>query len=648
MRFEYLYKAFKNVPGYNHDEFVRLWGTKEGSDMFKWAVKERRRMKEEQRQARPHPDWTESWRPLKDGRHYLSGAAFLGRKPMFLTLQPNQAGLASTSSHNATLHEGNTSGSSVDTAPSSPMPDSTLIFGEGHSQGLSSTESQSSVDSNSETYVEPVAPWPGSITLHVDHDSIMNHPNGPGILPGVGPDGVPLPLEPLVIPDEYFKVPDAVQDFYDYLTLSGRAYGLQKTLHRLPNGDLIVKLSDNYKVKQNDDTPEAITFCKITAQHPFRLGLKSIDVGLRPVGHLRAREQQLRNLVDDPRVAQLVREDQLDASWEETSAFLIKALEGARKGHGGRRETRSRVYIDPFVHAMCDLSGPGADRVIMYSESTLSEKKGATHLQYAEEGFVITGVADYIMFALDEKIGEEQRERYLDINGLDEALEEFQAVANPSVGFLVIEAKSLEAKSYQELKKHIPQVVMEAYVCAKKSKRKAVPWILTNGSRWLFGVLNLDEDTRGFNTFGYFAVKPLNLKKSMRTEDNKEAISTIWRMLTLWAFCNPQQLFAIFIRKEKLQRRVEKMALKRYPGGYFRMSYGLAKFHHKELLIHGVPLDFVEEAPENPEAGSGDVDFGEEDDEEDTDAVENASDEALGYADDEMDGSDDAMDVASD
>jgi hypothetical protein len=62
---------------------------------------------------------------------------------------------------------------------------------------------------------------------------------------------------------------------------------------------------------------------------------------------------------------------------------------------------------------------------------------------------------------VDERL---EGEEYLDINGLDQALEEFSAVGNPSVGILVIEAKSLEAKSYGELKKHIPQVVMEAYV----------------------------------------------------------------------------------------------------------------------------------------------------------------------------------------
>jgi hypothetical protein len=61
------------------------------------------------------------------------------------------------------------------------------------------------------------------------------------------------------------------------------------------------------------------------------------------VAHLRAREQQLRELiVEEHQMSVIASEEQLDASWEENSAFLIKALEGARKGHGGR--VRARVY----------------------------------------------------------------------------------------------------------------------------------------------------------------------------------------------------------------------------------------------------------------------------------------------------------------
>lgn len=52
---------------------------------------------------------------------------------------------------------------------------------------------------------------------------------------------------------------------------------------------------------------------------------------------------------------------------------------------------------------------------------------------------------------------------------------------------------------------------------------------------------------------------------------------------------DPRLLFQVFIRKEKKKRSVEKMALERYPNGYFKMRYGTALFQRKELLVDAVP-----------------------------------------------------------
>jgi hypothetical protein len=256
MRFKWFYhRIIPFVPDWNHDEFVRLWTEDHDAarEMLRVAMTRRREIVAEQRKQNPPiPDTITlppTWKSLKDGRHYLGPAAFVGgSKPVFLTLEPaGRHGHASSSGSNAVP-------SGVETAPSSP----TLGSGRVQCQGLSGAESVSSVDSNPETNFPPTytAPEIGSFTMHdVDFDSIMNHPNGPGILPDVVfPDGTVMSstTNDLAWLEDYFKVPEAVQNFHDYLDLSGRAYGLHKTYHHLPNGDVVLKMSDNYKLKRND------------------------------------------------------------------------------------------------------------------------------------------------------------------------------------------------------------------------------------------------------------------------------------------------------------------------------------------------------------------------------------------------------------
>ncbi|KAH6911998.1 hypothetical protein BKA70DRAFT_1559500 [Coprinopsis sp. MPI-PUGE-AT-0042] len=493
-----------------------------------------------------------------------------------------------------------------------------------------STPDQSSSDSDRPNYPR-IPAYDNPLVLYVPYEDLVADASVELWPPG---------LDDFQFPDfdTIFKVPDIVQDFYDYLTLSGRAYGLVETSRRLRNGDFRVELSDNYVVKEGDGTPEALTFCKTTATHPFRLGLKCVEVGQLSSSHLRSRQNILRTRVNDETLLEILDGDNLFQAWAGASPFIVRALENMRHAAGGGHETRARYFIDPFVAEVGNLVGPGARRVLFFAESTLSHKKkdeqaaddipgfsNPTGLSYEEDGFTVTGRVDYLVVATEEELTPQKRKKYLKLQGLDQTLHELGALDNPELRFLVIEAKTEETS--RDLKKHVPQAVMEAYVCMKKSKRTAVPWILSNGSRWFFGVLHVEHE-QGINSFGYLEVPPMDLDQSISTRHNEEAAETIYRMLIFWVFCDPERLFQVFIRKNKAGRRAERLALSRHPNGYFKMSYGTTKLR-RSVVINALPATAVKAGEELEIASAQDDDIQDEDSDEETDETDSGMESVM-------------------
>ncbi|KAF6754746.1 hypothetical protein DFP72DRAFT_1068310 [Ephemerocybe angulata] len=103
---------------------------------------------------------------------------------------------------------------------------------------------------------------------------------------------------------------------------------------------------------------------------------------------------------------------------------------------------------------------------------------------------------------------------------------------------------------------HLPQIITEALVTAKKTGRKAVSWCLTSGSRWYFGVVTLRgrDSTRnsvldsGY-TVTYFESERLELQYISDSESEGGALEaemkklkTIWTMLTFWSLGRPERL----------------------------------------------------------------------------------------------------------
>ena len=148
---------------------------------------------------------------------------------------------------------------------------------------------------------------------------------------------------------------------------------------------------------------------------------------------------------------------------------------------------------------MTKITGPGSDAAFFFSECTLSTKTNpktaakdpdnatyGTFLEYEENGFHVTGVADYIVFTQGaRKFTKEQSELHscraerlrahlstrvlgkvmrATIHNLDEAFTFLEVENDDTVNVLLVEAKSLEFDTYRKLQAHIPQTVMEAYV----------------------------------------------------------------------------------------------------------------------------------------------------------------------------------------
>ncbi|KAH6911993.1 hypothetical protein BKA70DRAFT_1422713 [Coprinopsis sp. MPI-PUGE-AT-0042] len=102
------------------------------------------------------------------------------------------------------------------------------------------------------------------------------------------------------------------------------------------------------------------------------------------------------------------------------------------------------------------------------------------------------------------------------------------------IGVIMVNAHSIWDMSWEGMKERIPRVVMNAYLCKTKSKSKE-----GNGK---------DEDH--LDVFGYFGVEAIEQGQPVRSDQNKAAVSTIYRMLMVWAFADPELLFDAFIAND--------------------------------------------------------------------------------------------------
>ncbi|KAF8175555.1 hypothetical protein BJ912DRAFT_1024462 [Pholiota molesta] len=98
-----------------------------------------------------------------------------------------------------------------------------------------------------------------------------------------------------------------------------------------------------------------------------------------------------------------------------------------------------------------------------------------------------------------------------------------------------------EAKDVRvELTKHIPQTIAEMLACARRTKKKIVRGVLTDGREWVFLILTLRDDD---GTATYVRSNEINISGGFTTrETSKVGVSLISAILAHWILHSHQPL----------------------------------------------------------------------------------------------------------
>ncbi|KAH6911989.1 hypothetical protein BKA70DRAFT_1398049 [Coprinopsis sp. MPI-PUGE-AT-0042] len=315
------------------------------------------------------------------------------------------------------------------------------------------------------------------------------------------------------------------------------------------------RLKTRPRAVSGDPTPSP-PFTSI--RDPFNLDFKCIEAGLLSSTQLRSREDVLRGLLTNPNEVEILSEAGLELAWSKVSHFIPESIFGWRNAFGSGYR-RAKMFANSFIWWLrpCGrLRG-----VVGWEENTLlgddqddqdvdvdvNEFFRRVEVSH-EEGFTVTGKVDYIIWPLKRDTSDEQAEEYRSIGYIEDALLESIKLDTKDVGLLMINVHSIRDESWKGMKDHVPKVVMNAYLCMSKANRKIMPWILTNGLLWFFGVVKRGEGDK-LNTFGYFGVEPIDYKK-LEPRHNKVAVAIIYRMLMVWAYGDPELLFQAFIARD--------------------------------------------------------------------------------------------------
>jgi len=88
----------------------------------------------------------------------------------------------------------------------------------------------------------------------------------------------------------------------------------------------------------------------------------------------------------------------------------------------------------------------------------------------------------------------------------------------------------------------VPQVIGESLAILRKTGRTHLPWCISNGEEWLFGVL-IDEPSKDVR------MKKFRLPKlSLNGEPRKEGLELLFKMLIIWTAVPENHLMEIFFK----------------------------------------------------------------------------------------------------
>lgn len=262
-------------------------------------------------------------------------------------------------------------------------------------------------------------------------------------------------------------------------------------------------------------------------------------------------------------------------AWQEQCPLVMSLLHATLLGSGTESEHTASGIIETFLKAMVLQTD---NRLKYFPEHRLSsaeEKPGSSESRAkAEHGVYngthdlranrlanptilegtnsfrlrITANIDYLVlthkcdsqFTTNQILSEQQGDRSLDESvlrlNLDRLTNEREETRTS-----IIEAKSWGHS--HDLKKYLPQAVLQSLILMKKANRDLVSWCLSTSIKWYFGVTWIETRTRrGHYVWFCPPDLPLTSESFKPRKLMEDRAQTIYELLTIWSFTPPELL----------------------------------------------------------------------------------------------------------
>ncbi|CAA7268983.1 unnamed protein product [Cyclocybe aegerita] len=288
----------------------------------------------------------------------------------------------------------------------------------------------------------------------------------------------------------------------------------------------------------------AISFSRVRAEHYNRLGLISITL-------THSISSNVRDTLPPTACSEL------DTFWGLHRDSICEDTEESLDAVGTIPEARSRWLIDTQIRKLVKFMKKKRLRLFIHPELTISSAAGKNaqpvKVSCGNSMTILTGSVDYAGSLISDPlrvqmIGKkaDHADKYLRARNFRGLLNTHLWKTTSSEGFLnflVIEAKKGDpaAEGASSLESHVPQVLAEALACLEmtagnKPGTAALPWCLTDGIQWFFGVIVRTQGCQ--QTTSYRAPAMSFSEKKIKEADLKN----IFTALTFWAITAPSEL----------------------------------------------------------------------------------------------------------
>ncbi|CAA7264424.1 unnamed protein product [Cyclocybe aegerita] len=318
---------------------------------------------------------------------------------------------------------------------------------------------------------------------------------------------------------------------------------------------------------------QAISFSKITIEHLQSIGVSFIEKtctdfqqSIIPKIMMKMQQKKLPIRVNFQQT--------FDGFWAHVlpSPFgLVAMVQNVLNTVGRKPEARGRILIDQFLLFVTILfrqlgAIPFIFPELHIASSTTSNTNECVILAGDRAAIMMSGSVDYAMIytnlndddlarmlGISAKEAAKVRSQYLSTGTLSDLLEhsEMRGVmknANTTQIFL-IEAKKKELR----LEDRVPQVVAECLASLSNNSmaRTQLPWCLTNGIEWIFGLVQLQTieeprrsgarpQTRVERQSYYFPT--FQLQHDMNGKLSQADVKTVFIMLMFWSMATPREI----------------------------------------------------------------------------------------------------------